>query len=520
MIRRIPFVLVMAPAIFSLLFADINISSNPVWQADYGNIPTGVGWGDIDGDGWHDLVIANGCDYAFVPNHVYFNNGGTILTTPGWVSTDQQPSDNIALADLDHDSDLDLVVAQLGYTPSGCPPLPHVVYYNNGGLSTSPDWYSQPGNAFSCAIGDPDGDGDHDIAFAQGDRLTASLQRAVIYRNNDGTFDTLPYWESDSVYYGVEAAFVDIDMDGDHDLAIGGPDVHIALFLNNGGILETTPSWQTHAIVGARQMDFGDVDNDGDQDLAVAGIDGVFYLFENLAGSLDTLYSWSSANYNQPSCVSWADVDGDGDLDLSAGAWYSPVGIFENDNGTLSSTYVWGYGGGGFLQQLAWGDFDEDGLVSMEQSFIGDGTRKLFYLSEKPVHEISAITINSTPAPIEGYCYDLAQSWVSFATAPAAGDTLTVAYTRSQDLDLAVTGSRAMIFENYHITGILENDVKPASNLSDVPSIITNSLPFLADKTLKLYDITGREVAPELLLPGVYFLKQAGRPPKKIIKVR
>jgi hypothetical protein len=520
MITRTALMLIVMPVFVNCLFADINISPNPVWQADFGNIPTGVGWGDIDGDGWHDLVITNGCDYAFVSNHIYFNNDGTISTTPGWVSTDQQPSDNIVLADLDHDNDLDLVVAQLGYTPWGCPPLPHVVYYNNGGLSTSPDWYSQPGNSFSCAIGDPDGDGDHDIAFAQGDHLTGSLQRAVIYRNNDGVFDTLPYWESDSVYYGVEAAFVDIDMDGDHDLAIGGPNVHVALFSNNGGNLETTPSWQTQTIVGARQMDFGDVDGDGDQDLAVAGINGVFYLFENIGGTLDTLYSWSSADYNQPSCVAWADVDGDGDLDLSAGAWYSPVGIFENNNGTLSNSYVWAYGSGGFLQQIAWGDFDEDGLIATEQTFIGDGSRKLFYLSEKPIHAISAITINGAPASVDHYCYDLAQSWISFAMPLATGDTLTVAYIHSQDLDLAVTGNRAMIFENYNITGVMEGSVTPISNLSNTPSIIANTWPYLAGRTVKIYDITGRDVTANLLEPGIYFLMQEGRKSKKIIKVQ
>ncbi len=512
--------LFVALVIFRLLAADINISSNPVWQADYGNIPTGIGWGDIDGNGWHDLVITNGCDYLFVPNYIYFNSDGSISTTPGWVSTDQEPSDNVCLVDLDHDNDLDLVVAQLGYTPWGCPPLPHVAYYNYGGLSTMPDWYSQPGNAFSCAIGDPDGDGDHDVAFAQGDHLTGSLQKVVMYHNNDGLFDDLPCWESDSVYYSVEAAFVDIDTDGDHDLAIGGPGIHIAIFFNNAGTLETTPSWQTHAIVGARQMEFGDVDGDGDQDLAVAGINGVFYLFKNSGGILDTLPSWSSANYSEPSCVSWADIDDDGDLDLAAGAWYSPVGIFENTNGTLSSTYVWSYTGGGFLQQVAWCDFDEDGLITTEQSFIGDGARKLFYLSTKPVHEIFAITINSSPVPIDQYCYDPAQAWISLAAPPNAGDTLRVQYVFSQDLDLAVTGNRAMIFENNHITGVEENRLNMISDTDAGPSIIAGNRSLPVGKDRKLFDIMGREVSADHVEPGIYFITQEGQKNQKIILIK
>jgi hypothetical protein len=507
-------------SIFSFASAVVNMSLNPIWQADYGNIPTGAGWGDIDGDGWCDLVVTNGCDYAFRANHVYFNTGAAISTSPGWISTDLEPSDNVAIADLDHDGDLDLVVAQLGYTPWGCPPLPHVAYYNNGGLSTSPTWYSQPGNSFSCAIGDPDGDGDHDIAFAQGDHLTGSMQNVVIYRNNNGTIESAPYWQSDSVYYSVEAAFIDIDQDGDHDLAIGGPYIHVGIFYNNTGSIETSPSWQTHAIVGARQMEFGDFDGDGDHDLAVAGIDEGFFLFENIAGVLDTIPCWSCSEYTQPSCVAWADVDDDGDLDLAAGAWYDPVGIFENNNGVLSSSYVWSYANGGFLQQVAWGDFDEDGLATTTQTFVSDGAKKLFYLTHKPIHEITAININGVPVPIDQFCYELAHDWISLASPPALNDTLTIHYTYSRDLDLAVTGSRAMLFENQHSTGITEDRRQVEDDCYTGPTIISDQMPLLVSEKIKLYDITGRETNIQQMDPGIYFIRLENGTIKKIVKVR
>jgi hypothetical protein len=507
-------------SIFSFVCAAVNISPGPIWQADYGNIPTGAGWGDIDGDGWIDLIVTNGCDYAFRPNHVYLNVGGAISTLPGWISTDQDPSDNVAIADLDHDGDLDLVVAQLGYTPWGCPPLPHVAYYNDGGLSTTPTWYSQPGNSFSCSIGDPDGDGDHDVAFAQGDHLTGSMQNVVIYRNNNGTIENLPYWESDSIYYSVEAAFIDIDQDGDHDLAIGGRNIHVAIFYNNAGSLETSPSWQTHTIVGARQMDFGDFDGDGDADLAVAGIDEGFFLFENLGGVLDTIPCWSCSEYTQPSCVAWGDVDDDGDLDLAAGAWLDPVGVFENNNGTLSSSYVWSYGNGGFLQQVAWGDFDEDGLVNTTHTFIGDGTEKLFYLPRKPIHEITAININGAPVPIHQYCYELAQGWISLASPLVLDDTLTVHYSYSRDLDLAVTGSRAMLFENQHITGITQGRPVPINDCYTGPTIIAGQMPLPVSEKTELYDIAGREAHLGQMEPGIYFLRLETGSIKKIVKVR
>ncbi|KPK63615.1 hypothetical protein AMJ83_06215 [candidate division WOR_3 bacterium SM23_42] len=513
-------IIVVLSSIITFVVADVSMPSSPMWQADYGNIPTGVGWGDIDGNGWHDLVITNGCDAAFVPNHVYFNNGSMIPTSPGWVSADQEPSDNIAIVDLDHDGDLDLVVANLGYTPTGCPPLPHVIYQNDGGLSPSPTWYSQPGNSFSCAVGDPDGDGDHDIAFAQGDYLTGHLQKAVIYRNNDGVIDTLPYWQSDSSYYGVEAFFVDIDFDGDHDFALGGRNAYVSIFYNDAGILETTPSWQTHAIIGARQMDFGDVDGDGDLDLAVAGIAEDFFLFENLGGHLDTVPFWSCSNYTQPSCVAWADVDDDGDFDLAGGAWYAPVGIFENNGGVLSDSYVWSYTGGGWLQQIAWGDFDEDGLVVTSEAFLGDGDKRIFYLERKPVHEISSLYINGTPVALQEYCHDFSQGWISLATAPATDDTLTVNYTYSQDLDLAVTGSRAMLFDNQHITAISEDETHLPQDSYCGPTIITGGSSLPRSTEYKIYDISGREVRAEHIEPGIYFIKLGNRVSRKIVKIK
>ncbi len=514
-------VVVMTSAICSLGVADIQLSTSPIWQAGYGNYPAGVSWGDIDGDGWLDCVIANGTDAAFISNHVYFNNGGAVSTTPGWVSDDQVPSDNIALGDLDNDGDLDLVVSNLGYSSGGLPPLPQVIYYNNGGLSTSPDWSSRPANSFSCAIGDPDGDGDLDIVFAQGDYFTSHLQKTVIYFNNGGTFDTVPGWETDNLYYGVEVAFVDIDLDGDHDLALGARTFGIAIFYNDNGILETTPSWQTYEIIGGRQMAFGDYDGDGYPDLAVAGMAEDFFLFKNMGGTLEMTPSWQTSSYSEPSCVAWADADNDGDLDLAAGGWFCPVGVFENVNGVLSDTFVWSYSAGTFLLQIAWCDFDEDSLIDDSEIFIGDGNRQLFYLKQKPIHELSAVELNSTPLSLDQYCFDPVEAWISLASPSAIGDTLAVHYTYSVDLDLTLTtASRAMIFENEYVTGLEEGMKIPVEDYYAGPTIINGPLLLPPDKDCRIFDVSGRTVSPDNMRPGIYFIELDNNIVQKIIRIR
>lgn len=514
-------IVIIPVVICTLGSADIQLSTEPIWQAGYGHYPTGVGWGDIDGDGWLDCVISNGLDAAFVSNHVYFNDGGTVSTTPGWVSDDQEPSDNIALGDLDNDGDLDLVVSNLGFSATGCPSLPQVIYYNSGGLSTTPDWLSRPANSFSCAIGDPDGDGDLDIAFAQGDYATSQLQKTVLYFNNGGTFDTVPDWETDSLYYGVEVAFCDIDLDGDHDLALGARTFGIAIFYNENGVLETTPSWQTYEIIGARQMDFGDYDGDGYPDLAVAGMAEDFFLFKNLNGTLEMTPSWSTTAYSEPSCVAWADADNDGDLDLAAGGWFCPVGIFENVNGVLSNTFVWSYSAGTFLQQVTWCDFDEDSIVDNLEIFMCDGNRKLFYLNQRPVHELTAVELNGIQLPLDQYCYDPVGAWISLASPPAAGDTLAVQYTYSVDLDLTLTSaSSAMIFENEYVTAIEEGMKTPIEDYDASPTIISGPLVLPLDKRTKILDVTGRTVAPSNMRAGVYFIEIDNIIVRKVVKVR
>ncbi len=431
--------------------AEIALSQSPVWQVA-GSYPTGVGWADIDGNGWLDLVVTRGLDVTTPPDVIYFNSEAGLASTPGWTSEEGEPSDNVYLGDLNGDGYPDLTIAYLGLTNTGLPPERHAIYYNNAGVpSTTADWRSAPGNAFSCDGGDVDGDGDIDVAFSQGDRLTNHYQHLVLYVNEGGVFDTIPGWESDSVYYGTEVDFADVDLDGDLDLALGAALFGVALFYNHGGVLETTPSWHSSGILAGRQMAFGDVDGDGYPDLAVAGGFESFYLLRNQNGVLEPTPSWSTGGtYSEPSSVAWADLDADGDLDLAAGGWFTPVGVFENNGGTLSQTLVWSYPANG-VQQIRMADFDEDGVVNTVETFVGDGSRKLYYLAHRPIHEVASVELSGVPLDPHAYCYDAMDGWLSLGVLPSPSDTLAVSYAYSLDLDLAVT--------DYQYTRVFRNEV-------------------------------------------------------------
>ncbi|MBU0983880.1 MAG: DJ-1/PfpI family protein, partial [candidate division Zixibacteria bacterium] len=79
-------------------------------------------------------------------------------------------------------------------------------------------------------------------------------------------------------------------------------------------------------------------------------------------------------------------------------------------------------------------------------------TRKLFRVDHKVLHEVSAVELDGTPLAPGEYCLDLVEGWISLATPPGAGVTLSVRYTYSEDLDLTVTGGRVYQFENRRYT--------------------------------------------------------------------
>lgn len=456
-----------------LLIAGISLT--PVWQAPSDGYPTGVAWADIDGNGWPDLVVTNGLDAGFASNVVYFNVNGEIETTPGWTSADTLSSGNLFVGDLDRDGDPDLVNANMGHQPTGRAPQPHTIYFNDRGLHPTPDWESAPSNAFSLSVGDPDNDGDLDVAFGQGfsavDPAETKYERSVIYFNEGGSFSSTPGWQSDSSYVAVDIAFGDVDNDGDHDLALTGRGMGLAIFYNHEGTLETTPSWQTKEFLGGRQMAFGDVDADGYPELAVCAVTeygkggGQFILLKNSDGVLEKSPSWSCDAYVEPSAVVWADADGDGDLDLAGGGWNTHVGIFENAGGILTDTYVWLHTPG-WLQQLAWGDFDRSGLEPAHREFACDGNRSLFYMGVQALHELLGVEVNGVPLSLDEYCCNLAEGWISLSEAPAPGSVLAIRYIRSRNLDLAVTTiNRVRVYKN--IPQVIPGNVRVLVLLDD-----------------------------------------------------
>ena len=168
----------------------------PSWKSTAFIYSYDVNWFDMNNDGDLDLVFAN----EGYPNYVYQNNGGVISTTPVWQSTDASTQANSLFAgDVNNDGYLDLAISdnnQLGGTGR------FKIYLNNNGmLNTTPFWTSTfSGYGSGILLADIDVDSDLDL-------ITGGWWNPIrIYLNNTGNFNIIPDYTS-STNSVVEAIF-------------------------------------------------------------------------------------------------------------------------------------------------------------------------------------------------------------------------------------------------------------------------------------------------------------------------
>lgn len=372
-----------------------SLSPDVGWFSSDRGVSTGAAPIDLDGDGWRDVVAADGNDIEPGPLRVYRNVEGRLSLDPVWTSEARAYHAHVAVGDLDGDGDEDVVVSRYLGAGGWGDPGGVDVYRNDGGM-LSPAWSRDGLFSFSCALGDVDRDGDLDLAVAAGEGY-GDVQQPTLVFENDGTgdFGAVPVWQSaDAV--SLDVGWVDLDGDGWLDLAaarLGAP--HAVWYGDGAGHLAATPGWTAAgASFEGNTLDWGDVDGDGAIDLAISDNDqqggpGVVRLF--CGPALDAC--WTSEGPDMWSAVSLEDVDGDGRADLTAGTWWGDVRIWLAAAGTpLPAEPSWRSDRADLVvEAFAWVDLDRSheavirvegeglvevprgGVVSVESGVLGDG---------------------------------------------------------------------------------------------------------------------------------------------------
>lgn len=355
-----------------------------------------VAWGDINRDGFQDLIVANGelpntGEGVSQPNQIYLNdlqNTGSFLWV--WSSDEANETDFVALADINKDGWLDFAVGNRG---PGEAYEDNLLYLNDGTgniATTGIPFQTDAKDTPAIAWGDIDNNGSYELAI--GNRS----QDNEIYANQNG-FGLKNIWESASISDGFQSAWGDIDNDGDLDF-VTGIDGANQLYINDGGNQFTLSPGAISGDSGlkSRSVALGDMDGDGWLDLAVGNL-GADQVFRNNGDGTYSLY-WETPPGNedfssQTNSIQWGDYDGDGDLDLAM-AYGKVDGVITTTPGCTVSMYCANriyenVGAGNFVpawtslneilssSKVVWGDIDNDG--DLDIAFSNEGNRNTVY---------------------------------------------------------------------------------------------------------------------------------------------
>ncbi len=277
--------------------------------------------GDVDGDGDLDVVIG-----TIGPNLLFLNDGAGNLapaSTPLPVAT--LDTEAILLLDLDGDGDLDIVEGNAGSAAQFA--QQNRILVNDGAGTFSDETATRlpafGDFTFGLAAGDVDGDGDVDLLFANLNVVVPTAPRQpnrLLLNDGSGVFADAPAGnlpiDNDP---SVDAAFADIDLDGDLDLIVANQRQRNRLFRNDGtGTFTLDPTALPTAIRVTEAVEAIDFDRDGDIDVFFANSESFNAVLVNDGTGVLTEYTDAAFGVFRDATVDLAflDVDRDRDYDL------------------------------------------------------------------------------------------------------------------------------------------------------------------------------------------------------------
>ncbi len=297
--------------------------------------------GNIDNDGFPDIVVSGVSTNGNSTSLLYFNNGDGSFSYGPPYSLSQLSNSQVKLLDVDLDGDLDLFLNGKknfdNYTAE--------LHVNSG----KGKFYEATTNSFygirwaDLASGDIDGDGNLDFLMTGQDKQSR-MYMAFYHNNNlwdfslvmDTVFDNL--WPTDT-------ELADLDGDSDLDLIVVGKDFdfnYVAkLFTNDGtGVFSEDTNSTFNGVVG--NILVGDLNSNLQNDILICGSTVSTSTFTDLYINNNGLFTNAFSPLPDLSAsISSADIDGDNDLDIAIsggdgfGNYYQT--IYKND-GTANFT--------------------------------------------------------------------------------------------------------------------------------------------------------------------------------------
>jgi len=386
---------------------DLSFSAPNTWT-------NGIAIADLDADGDHDIVFANGSSYGgggSEPQRLRTNDGTGTFAQSNLPITSFNAQMVIAV-DVDNDGDLDLPFA-----PEG--PFPNTnqrarILINRGGIQGGViGTFADDSNArmpattmasFCVAAGDLDNDGDLDLVYTDGATFFGQATQALFFENDGNGFftdTTAAHFPADT-YNAQDVTLFDYDGDFDIDVALSGKGAagkRSRLWLNDGaGNFTVATGLDLVGTGNTYEIDWADLDGDSDWDASVQSLSFINEGWSRNDGTPNTAQAeiiYSGGNGQDDNEMAQLDYDDDGDLDAFVGSLGNTEKAYNYDGTSFVRD-------AGLVQaindstlDIGFGDLDGDGrhdLVSA-QGESGNFTNKI-YLNNGPVDTLPPTFLN------------------------------------------------------------------------------------------------------------------------------
>ncbi len=320
--------------------------------------------GDVNGDGYDDVVVGAayypiGCDSCEEGRaYLFLGSASGLETVPAWIASGTLDLERFAKSiagagDVDGDGYDDVIVAG-GYSAFGDPD--YAVVYRGGpsGLSPTPAWrYEEYSLAAVASAGDVNGDGYDDVIVGVPEWYSHEYAEgaALVFTGSSAGLSPKPAWQYESNNLGARAGSAiasagDVNGDGYDDVIVGAPyyfadqndEGRALMFLGSAGGLSHAPDWfaegnQEFSTFGAAVASARDIDADGYDDVVIGATDydgteegaGKAFVYLGSSGGLADSPVWTAEGtqrleYLGTSVASAGDVDADGKSDVLVGA--------------------------------------------------------------------------------------------------------------------------------------------------------------------------------------------------------